>query len=86
MFQMLQRESLTLVPQDSIRLQTFVDRGENLKEREGVRKLIFSDTGQSMSITSAAVGVDLRTDGLTRMDWLRPGAQPRVDFLACVCD
>lgn len=77
---MPKKATLTLIPQDRLRLQNIVDRGENWRERERARTLILLDSGLSMSMTSEAVGVDIRTVGLTRTDWLKRGFESLVDL------
>jgi transposase len=60
-------------------LQNIVDRGINWRERERAKTLILFDDGQSIKIIAETVGIDIRTVGLTRMDWLRRGFESLVD-------
>jgi len=72
-FQAAKRATLILLLQEWLRLQNIVDRGTNWRERERAKTLILFDDGQSMSVISETVGIDIRTVGLTRMDWLKRG-------------
>ncbi len=76
---MAKRATLTLLPQERLRLQNIVDRGINWRERERAKTLILFDDGQSIKIIAETVGIDIRTVGLTRMDWLRRGFESLVD-------
>jgi transposase len=73
------KATLTLLPQERLRLQNIVDRGTNWRERERAKTLILFDDGQSMSVIAETVGIDIRTVGLTRMDWLKRGFESLVD-------
>lgn len=65
--------TLKLLPQDRFSLQKIIDRGENWRERERSRTLILLDDGLTMREVSEVIGIDIRTVGLTRMDWLARG-------------
>jgi transposase len=60
-------------------LQNIIDRGTNWRERERAKTLILLDDGQSMKVIADTVGIDIRTVGLTRMDWLKRGFESLVD-------
>ena len=70
---------LTLVPLDRLRLERIVDRGQDWRERQRARTLILFDDGLSMREISEVVGINIRTVGLTRMDWVKRGFESLVD-------
>ena len=76
---MAKKASLKLLSQERLRLQNIVDRGENWRERERAKTLILFDDGLSMKVISELVGIDIRTVGLTRMDWLKRSFESLVD-------
>ena len=76
---MAKKATLTLLPQERLRLQNIVDRGTNWRERERTKTLILFDDGHSMKVIAETVGIDIRTVGLTRMDWLKRGFESLVD-------
>lgn len=76
---MAKKAALTLLSQERLRLQNIVDRGTNWRERERAKTLILFDDGQSMKDIAVTVGIDIRTVGLTRMDWLKRGFESLVD-------
>jgi len=65
--------TLKLSPEDRISLQKIIDRGENWRERERSRTLVLLDDGLTMREVSEVIGIDIRTVGLTRMDWVARG-------------
>jgi transposase len=73
------KATLTLLPHERLRLQNIIDRGTNWRERERAKTLILFDDGQSMKVIAETVGIDIRTVGLTRMDWLKRGFESLVD-------
>jgi transposase len=73
------RVTLTLSDKDRSNLQNIVDRGSDWRERERSQTLILLDDGLSMLEVSEIVQIDIRTVGLTRMDWLRRGFESLVD-------
>jgi len=73
------KAALTLLPQERLRLQNIIDRGSNWRERERAKTLILFDDGLSMSVIAETVGIDIRTVGLTRMDWLKRGFESLID-------
>jgi transposase len=73
------RVTLNLSAQDRLRLQNIVDRGSDWRERERSRTLILLDDGLSMQEVSEIVEIDIRTVGLTRMDWLKRSFVSLVD-------
>lgn len=76
---MAKKATLTLLPQERLRLQNIVDRGINWREHERAKTLILFDDGQSMKVIAETVGIDIRTVGLTRMDLLKRGFESLVD-------
>lgn len=68
---MPRKATLNLLLEDRLRLQNIVDRGNNWRERERSNTLILLNHGLSMREVSSAIGIHIRTVGLTRMDWLR---------------
>ena len=76
---MAKKATLTLLPNVRLRLQDIVNRGTNWRERERAKTLILFDDGQSMKLIAETVGIDIRTVGLTRMDWLKRGFESLVD-------
>ena len=65
--------TLELSTTDRISLQRIIDRGENWRERERSKTLILLDDGLTMSEVSEMIGINVRTVGLTRKDWLDRG-------------
>lgn len=80
---MAKKATLTLLPQERLELQHIVDRGSNWRERERAKTLILFDDGQAMKAIAETVGIDIRTVGLTRMDWLKRGFESLVDAPRC---
>lgn len=76
---MAKKATLTLLPEDRSRLQYIIDRGSNWRERERAKTLILFDDGLSMKVIAQTVDIDIRTVGLTRMDWLKRGFDSLVD-------
>jgi transposase len=72
--------TLKLLPLDRFSLQRIIDRGENWRERERSRTLILLDDGLTMKEVSEMIGIDIRTVGLTRMDWLARGFVSLTDL------
>jgi transposase len=75
----VKKATLSLLTEDRRRLQNIVDRGTDWRERERSQTLILLDDGLSMRKVSEAVEIDIRTVGLTRMDWLQRGFESLVD-------
>jgi len=73
------KATLSLLPEVRLRLQNIVDRGVDWRERERSKTLILLDDGLSMREVSELVEIDIRTVGLTRMDWLKRGFESLVD-------
>jgi len=73
------RATLSLLSKDRLRLQNIVNRGTDWRERERSQTLILLDDGLSMREVSEVVEIDIRTVGLTRMDWLKRGFDSLVD-------
>jgi transposase len=71
--------TLKISPADRISLQRIIDRGENWRERERSRSLVLLDDGLTMREVSDVIGIDIRTVGLTRMDWLTRGFASLTD-------
>lgn len=76
---MTKKATLSLLAEDRLRLQNIVDRGTDWRERERSQTLILLDDGLSMREVSETVEIDIRTVGLTRMDWLKRGFESLVD-------
>jgi transposase len=73
------RVTLTLSDKDRSDLLKIIDRGSDWRERERSQTLILLDNGLSMLEVSEIVQIDIRTVGLTRMDWLKRGFESLVD-------
>ena len=76
---MPKKATLSLLPEVRLRLQNIVDRDVDWRERERSKTLILLDDGLSMREVSEIVEIDIRTVGLTRMDWLKRGFESLVD-------
>ena len=76
---MAKKATLSLSPENRIRLQNIIDRGADWRERERSKTLILLDDGLSMREVSEIVEIDIRTVGITRMDWLKRGFDALVD-------
>jgi len=72
-FIMPRKVTLTLISKDRSLLNNIVARGSNWRERNRSNTLILLDDGLSMREVAVAVGIHIRTVGLTRMDWLKRG-------------
>jgi transposase len=73
------RVTLLLSAEDRLHLQNIVHRGADWRERERSNTLILLDDGLSMQEVAEIVEINIRTVGLTRMDWLRRGFESLVD-------
>ena len=71
--------TLQLSKEDRIALQKIIDRGENWRQRERSLTLVYLDDGFTMRQVSEAIGIDIRTVGLTRKDWIARGFDSLVD-------
>lgn len=80
---MAKKATLNLSSEDRLRLQNIVARGTDWRERERSRTLILLDDGFSMGEVSKIVDIDIRTVGLTRMDWLKRSFESLVDAPRC---
>lgn len=76
---MAKKATLSLSPENRIRLQNIIDRGVDWRQRERSKTLILLDDGLSMREVSEIVEIDIRTVGITRMDWLKRGYDALVD-------
>jgi transposase len=65
--------TLNLLAEDQLRLSKIVERGEDWRMRQRSNTLLHLNKGLSMREVAIAVGIHIRTVGLTRMDWLRRG-------------
>ena len=65
--------TLNLIHEDRTILQNIVDRGDDWRERQRANTLMLLDEGFSLKDVAIAVGIHIRTVGLTRMDWLQRG-------------
>ena len=77
---MSKKAVLKLLAQERLRLEDIVKRGQDWRERERSNTLILFDDGLSMKEIAEIVGIDIRTVGLTRMDWLKRGFDSLVDL------
>lgn len=73
------RVTLILSVEDRLRLQNIVNRGKDWRERERSTTLILLNDGLSMREVAENIGIDIRTVGLTRMDWLKRSFESLVD-------
>lgn len=71
--------TLSLSPDDRISLQRIINRGDNWRERQRSQTLVLMDDGLTMREVSEIIGIDIRTVGLTRMDWLARGFASLTD-------
>ena len=71
--------TLQLSKEDRIALQKIIDPGENWRQRERSLTLVLLDDGFTMRQVSEAIGIDIRTVGLTRKDWIARGFDSLVD-------
>jgi len=76
---MPRKVTLTLISKDRSLLNNIVARGSNWRERNRSNTLILLDDGLSMREVAVAVGIHIRTVGLTRMDWLKRGFDSLTD-------
>ena len=76
---MPKKATLSLLPHERLRLENILNRGQDWRERERAKTLILFDDGLSMKEISLIVGIDIRTVGLTRMDWLKRSFVSLVD-------
>lgn len=75
--------TLKLVHEAQLKLQQIVDRGGDWRERQRANTLILLGNGRSLKEVAIAVGINIRTVGLTRMDWLRRGFDSLKDAVRC---
>ena len=71
---------MKLLSHERFRLEEIVRRGQDWRERERSKTLILFDDGLSRKEIAKIVGIDIRTVGLTRMDWLKRGFDSLVDL------
>lgn len=80
---MARKVTLSLLPVERLSLIKIIDRGNNWRERQRSNTLILLDDGVSMRGVANIIGIDIRTVGLTRMDWLARGFDSLVDAPRC---
>ena len=80
---MPRKVTLSLLPVERLSLIRIIDRGNNWRERQRSNTLILLDDGASMREVANIIGIDIRTVGLTRMDWLARGFDSLVDAPRC---
>jgi len=80
---MPRKVTLSLLPVERLSLIRIIDRGNNWRERQRSNTLILLDDGTSMRDVANIIGIDIRTVGLTRMDWLARGFDSLVDAPRC---
>lgn len=71
--------TLVLGSVDRVALQDIIVRGNDWRERQRAQTLILLDDGLSLGEVAQAIGIHIRTVGLTRMDWLARGLISLVD-------
>jgi len=71
--------TLKLMPQERDQLQQIIKRGTDWRQRERARTLMLFDDNLCMREISQVVGINIRTVGLTRMDWIKRGFDSLVD-------
>ena len=70
---MPRKVTLTLSSVERLGLLRIITRGDNWRERQRSNTLILLDKGLSMQEVANVVGIDIRTVGLTRIDWVERG-------------
>ena len=70
---MPRKVTLNLSSVDRLSLLQIIARGGNWRERQRSNTLTLLDDGLSMREVADIIGIDIRTVGLTRMDWLARG-------------
>jgi transposase len=80
---MPRKVTLNLLPIERLGLLKIIARGDNWRERQRSNTLIHLDDGLSMREVANIIGIDIRTVGLTRMDWLARGFDSLVDAPRC---
>lgn len=60
-------------------LSRLIQRGDNWRARQRAQTLVHLDDGLAMREVADIVGVDVRTVGTTRMDWLENGMESLHD-------
>jgi transposase len=78
-FAMPRKVTLTLSSIERLGLLRIISRGDNWRERQRSNTLILLDRGLSMREVASEVGIDIRTVGLTRMDWVARGFESLKD-------
>lgn len=73
------RVTLELSDEDRKYLLNISKRSADWRARERAQTLLLLDEGYFMREVAEMVEIDIRTVGLTRMDWLKRGAQCLVD-------
>lgn len=80
---MPRKVTLSLLPVERLSLIRIIARGNNWRERQRSNTLVLLDDGASMREVANIIGIDIRTVGLTRMDWLARGFDSLVDAPRC---
>ena len=80
---MPRKVTLNLLPIERLGLLKIIARGDNWRERQRSNTLIHLDDGLSMREVANIIEIDIRTVGLTRMDWLARGFDSLVDAPRC---
>lgn len=76
---MPRKVTLTLSSVERLSLLRIIERGDNWRERQRSNTLTLLDDGLSMREVANIVGIDIRTVGLTRIDWLARGFASLID-------
>ena len=80
---MPRKVTLNLLAVERLSLLKIIARGDDWRERQRSNTLILLDDGFSMREVANIVGIDIRTVGLTRMDWLARGFDSLIDAPRC---
>jgi transposase len=80
---MPRKVTLSLLSVERLSLLKIIARGDNWRERQRSNTLILLDDGLSMREVANFVGINIRTVGLTRIDWLARGFVSLIDATRC---
>jgi len=80
---MSRKATLSLISIERLSLLKIVARGDDWRERQRSNTLILLDDGLSMREVAFIMKIDIRTVGLTRIDWLARGFSSLVDAPRC---
>jgi transposase len=80
---MPRKVTLNLLAVERLSLLKIIARSDDWRERQRSNTLILLDDGFCMREVANTVGIDIRTVGLTRMDWLARGFDSLIDAPRC---